>query len=334
VAQGKGLTAEQARISAVMESIETVYAERCETLVTEVGSLHELQRRGREAVEFARLLRCAGETIDPDRERGGVAGRRWTDGGTVYAPYELIGIDYRDGVGWDHAAFHMSSIGLAAHVDRDRAVLHALLEVIENDATAAVEVFGLTERLIEAAPEQPRSDELADALERLDRAGLTARFCRLRGALDLPVLGCFVGRDVASAEGSGVAWSAGFACRPRAEAAALAALLEAVQSRLTDIAGARDDILPEHFRPGGADLGRWLPETRLTVGDRAAADAQAALELVAGQLRDAGIADWSVFDLCAEPGLSVVRVLVPEMPTPTAGAELRLGLTATRQLLG
>jgi ribosomal protein S12 methylthiotransferase accessory factor len=331
VSQGKGLTAEQARISAVMESVETAYAERCETLVSEVCSLKQLLARGKMPVPFERLLRTAGETIDPKRKRGWMAGRSWPDETPVYAPYELVGIDYRDGAGWDHETFHMSSIGVAAHVSRDRAIEHALLEVIENDATAAVEVFGFSERLVDALPELPGSDALEAALDRLARVGLIARFCRLRGALDLPVIGCFVGRDVAGAEGSGTAYSAGFACRLRVEDAALSALLEAVQSRLTDIAGARDDISPEDFRPANADIGRWLPASRLVAGSGSIGEP---LTVIAVALAQVGIGQSYVFDLRPEPGLSVVRVLVPDMQSPASGAELRLGLTATRQLLG
>ena len=146
------------------------------------------------------------------------------------------------------------------------------------------------------------------------------------------MVGCFVGRDVAGAEGSGTAYSAGFACRIRLEDAALSALLKAVQSRLTDIAGARDDISPEDFQPAGADIGGWLPASRLVAGSPPTAGEP--LVAIGAALAEAGIETSYVFDLCPEPGLSVVRVLVPDLQTPASGAELRLGLTATRQLLG
>lgn len=315
-----------------MESVETAYAERCETLVSDVCSLKQLVARRKTPVPFERLLRTAGEEIDPKRKRGWVKGQSWPDGATIYAPYELIGIDYRHDAGWDHETFHMSSIGTAAHADRERAIQHALLEVIENDATAAVEVFGFSDRLVEFLPELPGSDALQSALEKLARVGLNASFCRLRGAVDLPVIGCFVGRDVAGAEGSGTAYSAGFACRLRVEDAALSALLEAVQSRLTDIAGARDDISPEDFRPANADIGGWLPPSKLVRGSRVPRGEP--LDLIGAALSEAGIEASYVFDLCSEPGLSVVRVLMPDMQSPASGAELRMGLTATRQLLG
>lgn len=335
VSQGKGLTHDQGRLSAVMEAVETAYAERCETLVRGRASLAELEAGGRRAVPFARMLRCASETIDPDRPRFWVDGQTWRSGEPVFAPYELVGIDYRQVSPWDHETFHMSSIGLAAHSERESATLHALLEAIENDATAALEVFGYSERLVEAVPELPRTPGLVEATERLAAAGLRAGFVRLKGAIDLPVIGCFVGRDVADASGSGTAVSAGFACRLRAEDAALSALLEAVQSRLTNIAGARDDIELHAFAPVGGTLVEDLPVTRLGATKAAPALSSAkALALVLGRLADAGIEDVAIFELSDAPGLSVVRVLVPDLQSPAEFGQVRMGLTATRQLLG
>jgi ribosomal protein S12 methylthiotransferase accessory factor len=335
VSQGKGLTHAQAKLSAVMESVETAYAERCESLISGRASLDELEAGGRTAVPFARMLRCASEEIDRERPRFWVEGQMWRSSETVYAPYELVGIDYRQVSPWDHATFHMSSIGLAAHVDREQATLHALLEVIENDATAALEVFGYSERLVEAVPQLPSTPALVAALDKLAAAGLRAGFVRLRSAIDLPVLGCFVGRDVADASGSGSAVSAGFACRLRAEDAALSALLEAVQSRLTNIAGARDDIELSAFAPVGGTLVEDLPVTRLTgAGSRPRRAMKDELKSVVRKLAAAGIEDFAAFELCDAPRLSVVRVLVPDLQSPAETGQLRMGLTATRQLLG
>ena len=80
VSQGKGLKHAQARLSAVMESVETAYAERCETLIRGRASHAELVAGGRRGVSFARMLRCASEQIDPDRPRFWVEGRMWRSG--------------------------------------------------------------------------------------------------------------------------------------------------------------------------------------------------------------------------------------------------------------
>lgn len=332
VAQGKGLTAAQARLSAVMESLETVYAERSETLVSITAPLAEMQDRGLRTVPFARLLRSASGTIDPEPVRRWVRGVTWPGGEAIHAPYELVGIDYREGEGWDHDSFHMSSIGLAAHVHRDAAIRHALLEVIENDATTALELFGFSAELARPIPELPASPELTEAVGRLERAGLEARFYQIAGALALPVIGCFIAREVATGTGSGTAWSAGFACRVKIEDAALAALLEAAQSRLTDIAGAREDIEPTDFAPMSEDKLPAHPPARLVPLHRAKPADE--LTIIAAELRDAGVDGAYIFDLAEDGPLCVVRALVPDMQVPAASGQVRLGLTATRQFFG
>lgn len=332
VSQGKGMTSTQARISAVMESIETAYAERSETLVSTTASLAEMQARGVRMVPLARLLRCASETPDPEPIRHWVRGRTWPGGDLIHAPYELVGIDYREGAGWDHDSFHMSSIGLAAHVHRDAAIAHALLEVVENDATTALEIFGFSAEFVRPMPELPRTAELMEAIERLRRAGVEARFCSIAGALALPVIGCFVGRDVADGAGSGMAWSAGFACRVRIGDAALAALLEAIQSRLTDIAGAREDIAAGDLAAMDPTVALVLPPPQFVPSTEGKAADE--LATIAAQLRAAGVEEAYVFDLADGASVSVVRVLVPDMQAPAATGQVRLGATATRQLFG
>ncbi|HVY50168.1 MAG TPA: YcaO-like family protein, partial [Devosia sp.] len=257
----------------------------------------------------------------------------WPGGQPVYAPYELVGIDYRDMGLWDHESFHMSSIGLAAHARADAALRHALLETIENDATAALEIFGFTPALIEPLPEVAGPYGLGMILRRTAAAGLTVRFCRIVGAVDLPVVGCFVGRDIAGAAGTGTSFSAGFACRLDPGEAALAAVLEALQSRLTDIAGARDDIAAEAFEPAGYDIADDLPPTRVTLAGSTRPSARNELAAIAMCLRQAGIDEVFVFELAHRPSMTVIRVLVPDLQAPGSASQLRLGLTAARQLL-
>ena len=114
VSQGKGLTHEQARISAVMEAAESAAAEAPETLIADYCSLTELVATGRMPVPLDRMSCCMFGAFDPDRERAWVAGRSWRTGLPVYAPYELVGLDMRVDAPWDRDCFRISSIGLGA----------------------------------------------------------------------------------------------------------------------------------------------------------------------------------------------------------------------------
>ncbi len=250
VNQGKGLTHDQARISAVMEAAESAIAERPENLVERYCSLTELTCSGEQAVPLDHMTGCLFDAFDAERERAWVAGKSWKTGSRVFAPYELIGLDMRIDAPWDRDAFRISSIGLGAAFDFERAALHALLEVVENDGIAPIEAFDTIEGIARPLRHEPGFHAgLDEAVGKCTAAGFEPIFFNLTGRVPLPVVGSFIPRDVAGNKGPGTRYSAGFACRFDAHEAALAALLEAVQSRLTHISGARDDIDPPDYAP-------------------------------------------------------------------------------------
>ncbi|TGP47127.1 hypothetical protein EN872_15545, partial [bacterium M00.F.Ca.ET.229.01.1.1] len=81
------------------------------------------------------------DMLDPQRERAWVKGTSVRRQQEIYAPFELIGMDFRADFPWDRQAFLMSSQGLAAGFNDEHAVLHALQELIENDACFLVDAF-------------------------------------------------------------------------------------------------------------------------------------------------------------------------------------------------
>ena len=99
-----------------------------------------------------------------------------------------------------------------------------------------------------------------------------------------------------------------------AQRAALAALLEAVQSKLTDIAGAREDIDPVDYsrtappaEPPGDGISLRSLASRLPVDGSSAATA---LDQMLSHLKAQGVQNLYVFPLGGEElGIDVVRVL-------------------------
>lgn len=316
VSLGKGLTHEGARLGAVMEAAETAVAEAAETIISSYGSYAELADRRGECLPLGSVFACRYEAFDPARERGWVEGRSWATGKAVLAPYELVGLDMRSGAPWDRDTFRISSIGLAAAFDFETARLNALLEVIENDAIAPFEEFGLSGGAYAPAPaDRELDDALGRALRLLARAGVEPVFLDLTPAHGVPVAGCFVPRPASAGEGPGLAYSAGFACRPEPDQALLAALLEAVQSRLAHIAGSRDDIEGGDYRPVSK------PPVRGPVQDLAAfrarppapsgPDSAATFRALAALLARAGVPDLYVFDLPPAGEIRVTKVIAP-----------------------
>ncbi len=328
VSQGKGATDRQARISAIMEAAEGACAERPEDLVIYQVTPQEARNRGLRPLDFDRLMRIRPDRLHPSQGLAWVQGHSLRAGSKVAAPYELIGLDMRHNAPWDHGAFAMSSIGLGAGANDAAAILHALLEVIEHDATSTLDLLGLS------IAKPVRHD--AGAHEELDRlialvheAGFAPRFFALGGRVPIPVIACFLDRQVATDEGVGTTLTAGFACRLDAYQAAAAALLECVQSRATDIAGARDDIKDQVYRGSRASLRQSadpLASFDLVPGHLPCCDhrdPEANLRDIMHRLARAGIDDVFCFPLAPKGlGFSVFRVLVPDL-----GASMEAGIS-------
>lgn len=343
VAQGKGLSEKQARISAVMEALESAVAEQTTQLISGIASIEEMKARHRSIVPLNHIQRCNLSLIDIGRSISWVKGRGLICGQPVYAPYELVGLDMRTHSAWDHRAFRMSTIGLGAGRSWHQAVLHAIYETLENDCTSLLELLGVNGG-IQCAVEcgDTKNRELRSGLAKVRAAGIEPRFFDLTGNIPLPTLGCFIQSPIPGGSRNRFSVSAGFACRPNAEDAALAALLEAVQSRLTSIAGSREDLrqetfadgftpVPDHDGIGKKDITDLHSAPLLDSG----ADDAGTLEQVVKHVREnSAIDDIYVFTL-SPPGFGfhVVRVLVPRLESVTDDGLVRLGTHTLERLL-
>ena len=315
VAQGKGLTIRQAKLSAVMEAIEGAVAEDVRRHVRHHGSWQQMKARDLNLVPLDTLSRVDVSLFDVNRERAWVTGFSVKTGAEVLAPYELVGLDFRADFPWDRQALHMGSQGLAAGFDFDRAVLHGLLELVENDAGFAVDALdtrGAALRTITFS--KGENAALDDLLARLADLGIKPRLFDLTGDSGVPVILASVQRSVIASDGPGERAAGGLACRLDLHDAALAALLEAIQSRLTDISGARDDLVSSRYdadRGSGEWTGaRVAPPSVSRIDIDYGALAGPAWRQLAEHLFSKGIDDIHVFSLdSGVPGVVVVRVL-------------------------
>ncbi|WP_377297019.1 YcaO-like family protein [Rhizobium sp. SGZ-381] len=327
VAQGKGLSVGQAKLSAVMEAIEGAVAEETGRHIAEQGTPEALVARGLCPVPLERIARVNPDHFDAGRARAWVKGFSVRDNRAVYAPYELVGMDFRADFPWDRQAFQMTSHGLAAGFDEDRVVLHALLELVEHDACVLIDTFesrALGMRPLSVSPGQ--FQPLDGLLARLESLKLQVRFFDLTGATGVPVILAGIERPLMSDHGPGQRHSAGIACRLDPLEAALAALLEAIQSRLTDISGARDDLSPERYRPDFSARFSNVATAGKGVGfppklDLSAGGGQGPVwRRLARHLFDVGIRDLYVFPLdTGTPGIHVARVLADGLSAGNAG---------------
>ena len=111
VSQGKGVTNDQAKISAIMEAVECAVAEQPRQHVTEFATIEDMARQQRSVIPFFDLARVNPHQLDPTRQRAWVPGTSLISGEQRFAPYELVGMDMRSDMPWDRHAFRMTSQG-------------------------------------------------------------------------------------------------------------------------------------------------------------------------------------------------------------------------------
>jgi ribosomal protein S12 methylthiotransferase accessory factor len=337
VSQGKGTTSERARLSAIMEALEGAIAEQTDCFVHRTGSVKHLYANSCRVVPFDSIMRCRPEKLDHDRLRRWTTGHSLFTGDEVLAPVELVGLDLRAHQDFDHDLIRITSVGMAAGLHQDDCLRHALFELIENDATALFELHPKTiarSPMIEATGIEDR--DLLALVKRLTEAETPPIFRDFSSDIRLPVMAAFIPMPGSSPERP--QYAAGFACRDEPEEAALDALLEAIQSRLTFISGARDDLHPDAYhsthrfasyaaessaRRNFSDLRKTYhrPPGNIPVGQ------------IAALLKAANIRDIYAFFLpTGIDGLHVVRVVATDLDMCFDDKSARMGKRLTRRL--
>jgi YcaO-like protein with predicted kinase domain len=230
--QGKGLTPLAAKVSALMESLETWSAEHVALPVTR-GSYRALART-RAVIDVRRLARPRGR-LDLDARWRWVEGRDLTRDMPVLVPLEAVTLDT---VFARPPVFDVSSNGLASGNVLVEAILHGLCEVLERDAEAAWRRASGDRRLVLDSIHDRACLEL---IARITTAGARVVLWDL-GARELPVVGCAILEDPREPSWRQLGFYQGFGAHLVPEIAIARALTEAAQTRLTYIAGARDDF--------------------------------------------------------------------------------------------
>ncbi len=230
--QGKGITADAARVSALMESLETWTAEHLALPVIH-GSYRALKAR---AVDIRRLPRPAGR-LDLGARRRWVEGWDLARGCAVLVPEQAVTLDTTFTTA---PAFDISSNGLASGNVLVEAIVHGLCEVIERDAEAAWRRAGGDRRIVLDSITDPICRGLID---RITGAGARVFVWDL-GCDLIPVVGCAIMEDPNEPAWRALGFYQGFGAHLVPEVAVARALTEAAQTRVTYIAGGRDDFFP------------------------------------------------------------------------------------------
>ncbi|MBB5868817.1 ribosomal protein S12 methylthiotransferase accessory factor [Allocatelliglobosispora scoriae] len=319
VAQGKGLTTEAAKVSAIMESVETYHAERIAAPLL-LGSWRELHTE-RPLVDADELRTATGEPLGRDVRLLWIEGHDLARDEPVWLPFDVVHNDYTT-PSLAGAPFPVTSNGLASGNHLLEATSHALCEVVERDAEALWRLTTRQER--EAARVDPATvtDPACEhVLSLLARAGIAVGIWEMTTDVGLPCFLTDIAEDPRVALAA-VAGARGQGCHPRREIALLRALTEAVQTRLTVISGSRDDIFRAEYLRATDPQNREAAWTACAKGETPRRFTDAATRSNATfaddlaheleRLRAVGIDRVVRVDLGGAPfGISVVRVVIP-----------------------
>ena len=259
VSNGKGLSFAQARAGAILEAAELWAAEHPSPSQLVLATLDELRSRGLDAWPLeGELLEPA--LFSPRVRLAWLPAQLLESHRFVFVPAAAVHCVPSSGPWLGPALHRWTSNGMGAHPDGERALRHALLEAAERDGLARALPDGWTEREIRRRKIEPGSlaqaaPQTARLVEQLAKSGLVAQLFDLRPRPDRRPHGArrsrgerWMGLALAGAllldRDGPIPLAAGYACAPGADAALLSALLEAAQSRLTEVHGARDDIAP------------------------------------------------------------------------------------------
>ncbi|MGO8101717.1 YcaO-like family protein [Rhizobium leguminosarum] len=342
VFQGKGIDNDAAMASAAMEAVETRIAEITPADLTQATV--DCMRAERAAmIDLDNVARCAPDEIG----RGPIpwcSGLDIRSGSNVFVPWWLVGLDHR---GERPPGFEQSSDGLASGNTPSEAVLHGLCELVERDAWALTQLKS-PERLKESRID-PASfgDAVIDVMtDRITRAGMKLLLLDMTTDIGVPAFLAVIMpgnlSDRVDARWSHVCGGCG--CHPDPVRAALRAITEAAQSRLTAIAGSRDDFSPRIYQrldrsaamQQVVELCEDSGRMRSFQGrDHRPATIQDTIGHIADRLAATGIEQIVVVPF-PHPALpvSVVRVVVPGLEVDISGRYIQLGLRAVNTMRG
>ena len=338
VSQGKGVDVNAAMASATMESIEAFHAERIPAPLR-FGSVDELSSQ-LELVDTSRLPLTANKSFHAGSRIFWIEGARLHDGSRVGVPFELVHLSYTLPALTGSGYFVASSNGLASGNHLLEAISHGLSEVIERDAVTLWAVFG-EEYANRSRVDLSTIDEPAvlELLRQFETGGVAVAVWDITSDVGVPAFSCAI-IDRSPSPLHPLPQARGMGCHPSRRIALLRALTEAAQSRLTVIAGSRDDLKQTRYRDL-LDAERQERTRQLIVeqsGTRRYSDIPTHesdtfdddVRWLSTRLREAGLGAPVIVDLTRpELGISVVRVLVPgleamyDMPGYAPGARAK-----------
>jgi ribosomal protein S12 methylthiotransferase accessory factor len=322
VSQGKGMTLEHAKASALMESVEIWHGETFDKPLI-YSSFADLSDR-HATINVGRLPETA-HTVFTDALR-----ILWAEAyelnsaETRLVPFDMIHTDYTDADIPGHGCVPCSTNGLASGNHILEAICHGICEVIERDALSVWD--GARERgtpLRCVSADSIDSDDCRTLLTKINDAALDCFIWDMTTDIGIATFTVVIrerGETIGHLGlGSGTHLDRHIAMRR--------ALTEAAQTRLNYISGSRDDLMAAEYVTKGMAEKNAAFEQFVTASsiERSFSDVptrthptlRGDLDDLLAALNAVGIDEVAVVDLTRESvGISVARVIIPGLEAP------------------
>lgn len=339
VAQGKGETFWQAKISALMEAAEGYHAERIEQPIV-LASRAELNDSCLVA-DITQFPTAEGFSPQPNRQIFWIRGWELIAEQEVWIPYDLVSTAYTVEMTENYSGLYATTTGLAAGKSIGDAIDHGLREVIERDATLL--------HLLSTRPAQDRNRILVDSissqgaiklLRKFQKSGIFVAVWEVTSDVGIP---CFysVIADQPYQQIGNCFFAAGSGCDLDKDRALVASLLEAAQSRLTVISGAREDLSRDWYSTKmHHEFVQRYDALNSATGQRKFSDITShcafspedRLQLMVAKLISRGFRQVIVVNLSrSDLQIPVVKVIVPGMEVALDEEGSRSGASMTRR---
>lgn len=254
VHQGKGLTAEHAILSAVMEAAEYAMAEAPQVGIL-AASTASLNASSTAFIAPDRFMPM-GFVNAPNHTLSWVRGTDLLTGRDHLVPFDCVSMT---GSARELEGICQHSNGLAAAFDEQDANFHALCELIERDANTFWSFLTPEEQQARCIDPATFDDAILCGLCRaVEQSGLSIRLFHQVSPLGVPVVLAVTGPADPEAAFQYFDLAAGAGCHPVPALAARRAVLEAIQTRITSISAGRDDFDPQSYCHGPEPLGLEL----------------------------------------------------------------------------
>lgn len=339
VSQGKGISLAAAKVSGVMEAIESYHAEHIDHPLR-LASHRDMTTRGYRVADVGKLPRLRDGRFHPDLPLLWIEGRDVVSGEAAWLPYETVHASYIVPLPAGSGCFVASTNGLASGNSTPEAISHAMAEIIERDANT------LWNHASDEARARSRidlmtidSEECRTLLDRMAAAELDVGIWDITSDTGVPAFYCLiVDRRIALAHSG-----AGAGAHPSREIALLRALTESAQVRVNYIAGARDDLGPEEYAEEGIRAKLSFANRLMSLGSGTGKDYRHVdtrefdsfgedIAWMANRLRSVGVEEIVTVDL-TKPAfdMPVVRVVIPGLEGPDDHEDYSMGHRALAQ---